>query len=289
MTQQELRSFFAPYVRTAYPSRERGGPDTLFVEERGLEAWAGRQGTTLRDAMIALLPLHVWPERFRRNYGLFSIKAMRRMLKSRILLVGCGGLGGHTAALLARMGVGTLRLCDYDVFDESNLNRQYFALHSTLGRGKARVAADGLRDMASHISCEVVETPVDAASLPSLLRDVDMAVDCLDSIPLKMALEAEALKAGAPFVHGSVLREEGFAFLAVRRARLPLLYAGGRRDEDERTRRQPMSGAAAAGVACLMAQLCARHLAALADGRASEDSPLYHIDYSVPELESFLD
>ena len=73
MTQQELRSFFTPYIRAAYPSCERGGPDTLFVGEEGLTAWARLQGLTLRDAMRELLSVHIWPERFRRNYGLFPL------------------------------------------------------------------------------------------------------------------------------------------------------------------------------------------------------------------------
>lgn len=287
MTPQELRSFFAPYVRAVYPSRERGGPDTLFVGEQGLAAWAGLQGLSLRDAMRELLAVHVWPERFRRNYGLFSVKAMRRMLESRILVAGCGGLGGHVAALLARMGVGMLRLCDCDVFDESNLNRQYFALHATLGRGKAETAAEGVRAMASHCRCETVVEPLSAATLPALTADMDMAVDCLDSIPLKMELERAALRAGIPFVHGSVLREEGFALLSLTEARLPGLYPDSGRAEDEKTRGQAMSGVAAAGVACLMAQLCERHIRTLADGREPAASPLYHVDYSVPELESF--
>lgn len=250
-------------------------------------AWAARQGLPLRDAMCELLSLHIRPERFRRNYGLFSMKAMRFMLKSRILLLGCGGLGGHVAALLARMGIGRLRLCDYDVFDESNLNRQYFALHATLGQSKAEAAASGVRAMASHVDCEAVTTPADASALPALLSSVDMAVDCLDSLPLKLALERAALDAGIPFVHGSVLREEGFVFLTLKEARLASLYPHSDSRDDEKTRSQPMSGIAAAGVACLMAQLCARHLCALAEGRSPAPSPLYHLDYSVPEMESF--
>lgn len=287
MTQQELRSFFTPYIRAVYPSCERGGPDTLFVGEEGLTAWAGLKGLTLRDAMRELLSVHIWPERFRRNYGLFSVMAMRHMLKSRILLLGCGGLGGHVAALLARMGVGMLRLCDYDVFDESNLNRQYFAQHATLGKGKAATAADGLRAMASHMDCEVIAAPASDETLPALVAGMDLAVDCLDSIPLKLALERAALRGGVPFVHGSVLREEGFAFLSLKEERLPSLYPHSGRDEDEKTRAQAMSGIAAAGIACLMAQLCARHLCRVAEGREPTASPLYHLDYSVPELESF--
>ena len=120
-----------------------------------------------------------------------------------------------------------------------------------------------------------------------LLRCHALEHDCLDSIPLKLALERAALRAGVPFVHGSVLREEGFAFLSLKEERLPSLYPHSGRDEDEKTRAQAMSGIAAAGIACLMAQLCTRHLCRVAEGREPIASPLYHLDYSVPELESF--
>ena len=75
---------------------------------------------------------------------------MVRLLQTRVFVLGCGGLGGHVASLLARLGVGGLRLCDSDIFEESNLNRQYFCTESTLGQPKAVATARGLRDMAGY-------------------------------------------------------------------------------------------------------------------------------------------
>lgn len=77
---------------------------------------------------------------------------MVRLLQTRVFVLGCGGLGGHVASLLARLGVGGLRLCDSDIFEESNLNRQYFCTESTLGQPKAVATARGLRDMAGYLA-----------------------------------------------------------------------------------------------------------------------------------------
>ena len=80
--------------------------------------------------MVHLLGQNIWPERFRRNFGLVTAEEMTRLLQSRALVLGCGGLGGYAAELLARSGVGSIRLVDNDVFDESNLNRQRFCSES---------------------------------------------------------------------------------------------------------------------------------------------------------------
>lgn len=266
----------------------RGADGRLFVRREGVRAWAASRGVSEREALIGLLERNIWPERFRRNVGVFSAEAMTRLLRSRALIVGCGGLGGHVAALLARLGVGAVRLYDPDVFEESNLNRQRFCTESTLGLNKAEVTGRGLRDIASHMDVDARPLAATPDNLPDLLRDVDVAVDCLDSIPLKKSLEEAALTARVPFIHGSVLRAEGFAFLNVsdagpQTARLARLYP---RDPDAGElaagRNEGVSPVAPAGVACLMAVLLVNALT-----RGDKTSALLHLDCSVPELERF--
>ena len=137
---------------------------------------------------------------------------MRRLLGARVLLAGCGGLGGHVAGLLARLGVGAFVLCDPDSFTESNLNRQAFCTESTLGLPKAEVAAQAVRDMAGHADVVPHVLAVTADNLPALLDGVDVALDCLDSVADKSLLENACLRAGVSFVHGGVLRHEGMVF-----------------------------------------------------------------------------
>lgn len=318
MTASELYVFFKPYTRATCPARPHGfgsgpggdfggnsdgGPGgglagraaapgpALFVSAEGIRVWAEIQGLPRREAMARLLGHGIWPDRFRRNFGLISARGMARLLRSRALVLGCGGLGGHVAELLARTGVGFLRLVDNDVFEESNLNRQRFCTESALGRAKAQVTREALADAASHLEADVLVLEADENNLPELVHGMDAALDCLDTIAGKTALEKAALAARIPFVHGSVLREEGFAYVTSATARLPGLYPQGQSDDElARARREGIGTLAPAAVACLMARLCLRVLLASEDSALMPEkaaSPLYHLDLSVPELERF--
>ena len=265
-----------------------GSCEGSFVRIVGVKAVARAARLSEREAMCALLDAGFWPERFRRSRSVLSAEGLKRLLRTRVLVAGCGGLGGHTAALLARSGVGAFVLCDPDIFEESNLNRQMFCSEAALGRSKAETAREGLLGMASHLEVEAHVVAVDEGNLPGLLADCSAVVDGLDSVPKKLMLEEAAAMAGLPFVHGSVNREEGFAFIEA---------AGGRRlasmwpDAKERAKQGDRDfieapdtvATSAAGVACLMASLLVR---ALAEGEV-RDSALLHLDCSVPELERF--
>lgn len=287
-TQERLAAFLngGTLARWAGPHIVRRASDgTAFLSGTAIRRLASDAALPEREVMVALLHEGLWPERFRRNYGVFSADAMVRLLRTRIFVLGCGGLGGHVASLLARLGVGGLRLCDSDIFEESNLNRQYFCTESTLGQPKVLAAARGLHDMAGHLALDVRHTEADEKNLPAMLRDMDVALDCLDDLALKMLLEKSAATAGVPFVHGSVLRAEGFA-RAARSGRLHLreLYASGLTGEQAGSaRHEGVIATAPAGVACLMVSLCLRLLLRPGTG----DSALFHADFSIPELERF--
>lgn len=261
-----------------------GAENVAFMRMDGIRRWADAQGLSLRDALCALLAQGIWPERFRRNFGVVPADVMIRLLRSRMLIVGCGGLGGHVAALLARLGVGSLRLCDPDVFEESNLNRQYFCTEKTLGQNKAQTVRQGVLDIASYMDVEALPVAASPSTLPALLRDTQAVLDCLDSLPAKKMLEKAALAARVPFIHGSVLREEGFAFLAASGvARLASLYPVELDEAElEAGNKEGVSAMAPAGVACLMASLTVSAIR-----KEHRDSGLFHLDYSVPELERF--
>ena len=285
MTNPDPHTFLRPYVRATYYTETAAGQlQTQFASLAGLRAWASMQGLSLRTAMSDLLEQHIWPERFRRTFGLVTAHDLARRLQSRVLVLGCGGLGGHVAELLARSGVGCIRLVDNDVFDESNLNRQRFCSERVLGQPKARVVRDALADIASHVEVEALEIVADSGNLSSLVSGMDVALDCLDNISAKTALEQAALAAGVPFVHGSVLREEGFCYASSGpQARLEELYPFGQSaSELEHARREGVGALAPASVACLMVKLALRAIL-----RRTASSALYHLDLSVPELERF--
>ena len=285
MTKYDLHQFFSPYIRARYQAKSSGNTqEIVFVGLEGLRLWAASQALTLRAAMIYLLGQNIWPERFRRNFGLVTAEEMTRLLQSRALVLGCGGLGGHVAELLARSGVGSIRLVDNDVFDESNLNRQRFCSESMLGQRKVCVVRNGLADIASHVETEAFELVADEGNLPDLVAGMDVALDCLDNISAKTALERAALAAGVPFVHGSVLREEGFCYAnSGLQAHLEELYPQGQSDSElGQARREGVGTLAPASVACLMAKLALRAIL-----QRTASSALYYLDLSVPELERF--
>lgn len=240
---------------------------------------AQKYGLGPRDVMLGLLARDIWPERFCRNKGLLSAREMRRLLGMRVFIAGCGGLGGAVADMLARTGIGMFRLCDPDVFEESNLNRQLFCSEKTLGRPKASVVRAGLLDIASHLTIEALEIAATEDNLPALLRDMDVAIDCLDSVKAKKMLENAAQKAGIAYLHGAVLAREGLVWLdKPAEGRLERLYP----QADNGAESIPVLAGTVCGTAALMCSLLTR------DAACSEThSPVLHLDLSVPEIEDF--
>jgi sulfur-carrier protein adenylyltransferase/sulfurtransferase len=142
-----------------------------------------------------------------------------RLLASRVLLVGAGGLGSPIALYLAAAGVGTLGLVDPDVVEESNLQRQVIHDREHLGRLKVDSAADAIGRLNPDVA--VVRHPVrlTAANALMVLDDYDLVVDGADNFPTRYLLNDAALRLRKPVVYGAVYRFEG-------QATVVLPYAG---------------------------------------------------------------
>ena len=259
--------------------REKNGERSITAE--GVRQLARELQMPERIVMARLLEQDIWPERFSRCRGAFTAEALIRLLSSRILVAGCGGLGGHVTELLARLGTGSLVLCDPDRFEESNLNRQHFCTEKTLGHLKAEACRNGLLEIASYMDIEVHAVALDETNLPTLLQGTDAVMDCLDSIARKKMLEKAAREAGIPCVQGSVSRNEGLA-LFDQSGKLPFsqVYPGEAAGNNEGA---PMNTHAltVAGTACLMVSLLVRRLCQ----NKNDDGKIFHLDLSVPELE----
>ncbi len=183
----------------------------------GIAAAAGCWECSPLAAMQKLLRDYaVWPLRFARNRGVMSAEEQAFLLSRSVAVIGCGGLGGHVATLLARLGVGGLTLCDHDRIDESNLNRQLLAQEHNIGMNKAEAAARAVAGLASHVELRIFTEPATPANLPEILAGNALAVDCLDSIAARLEVEAAAHALAIPFVHGSVAGEEGFVMVSRR-------------------------------------------------------------------------
>lgn len=113
---------------------------------------------------------------------------MDRLKSAHVLIVGLGGIGSFAGEFIARSGIGTITLIDGDVFDPSNKNRQLTALDSTVGRNKAVVLAERIRDINPDVKLNVVEEFVVPERVWELLKiyEPDYVMDCIDSVTPKL-------------------------------------------------------------------------------------------------------
>lgn len=136
-----------------------------------------------------------WQDRTR---VLLGDDAMQALSRARVCVIGLGAVGGYAVEGLARAGVGGLRLVDFDVIRESNINRQVFALRSTLGRLKAEVAAERVLDINPDAKVETCVDFASAGSMAALLSGVDVLVDAVDSLTPKVDIIQAGALAGVP-------------------------------------------------------------------------------------------
>lgn len=143
--------------------------------------------------------------RFERNIPALTAEQQEQLGKARVLVLGCGGLGGYVIELLARLGAGRLRVVDGDVFEASNLNRQLYSAPSRLGQSKARTAAARVGEMAPDTAVEPVAEFFSEDNARKLVAGVDLVVDALDNLPARLLLEDVCDELGVPYVHGAIL------------------------------------------------------------------------------------
>lgn len=143
-------------------------------------------------------------ERYLRNQDAISEEEQATLAINRVLVVGCGGLGGMVIESLARIGVGHLRVVDGDLFEASNLNRQILCSTMNLGRPKTLAAKQRVMAVNPLVEVDAVQADLTAENAAELLADCDVAVDCLDGIPARLLLQQAAKAADIPMVHGAV-------------------------------------------------------------------------------------
>ena len=133
----------------------------------------------------------------------------RKLLQSRILLVGLGGLNSPVALYLAAAGVGALGLVDFDTVERSNLQRQIIHGESRLGTPKVTSARDRIRDLNPDIDTVVYDRQITAGNAGALLESWDIVVDGTDSFSSRYALNEACVRQSKPLVYGAVMRFQG--------------------------------------------------------------------------------
>lgn len=140
-------------------------------------------------------------ERFSRARLLLGAEAFDRLAAARVVVVGLGAVGSYAVEGLARAGIGALRLVDFDLIHASNINRQLYALDSTVGRPKVEVAAERVREINPGCLVETMPVFLDLQTLPRILDGrPDVVVDAIDSVGPKVLLIQAALNANLKIV-----------------------------------------------------------------------------------------
>jgi len=140
-----------------------------------------------------------------------GMTGQKRLKNARVLCVGAGGLGSPALLYLAAAGVGTLGVIDFDVVDESNLQRQIIHGQSDVGRPKAESARDSIREINPNVNVILHETALDNDNALDIFSQYDLIVDGTDNFATRYLVNDACVLLGKPYVWGSIYRFDGQA------------------------------------------------------------------------------
>lgn len=146
----------------------------------------------------------IFEGRYVRNKKTLSDEDQHKLSNSCVAIIGCGGLGGHIAEQLARIGVGKLVLLDGDRFEVSNLNRQIMATELNIGHWKVEATQERLKIINSEVDVEVVKGWFKEDTGPEHLQGVNLVCDALDSRDSRVMLERVCHRMDLPLVYASI-------------------------------------------------------------------------------------
>ncbi|MCB0686068.1 MAG: molybdopterin-synthase adenylyltransferase MoeB [Saprospiraceae bacterium] len=139
----------------------------------------------------------------------FRIEGQLRLKKSKVLVIGAGGLGSPILLYLAAAGVGQIGIVDGDQIDETNLQRQVIFDTTRLGKLKAEEAASTIRKLNPHVHVETYITWLKAENALDIIRPYDLVIDGTDNFPTRYLVNDACVLLGKPLVYGSIFQFEG--------------------------------------------------------------------------------
>jgi len=178
--------------------------DQKVIGLEGIRNTAMERGASLRETEIAALSVNIIPCRYLANTKFIGAGNQMKLLSSKAVIVGCGALGGYVCDILARLGIGRLTLVDFDVFTETNLNRQSMCTEEAIGKKKAMCAMDRVMKINSSVEVSAVDLMLDESNASDLISGADVVVDAVDNPRSKLILEHACISEGIPMVHGAL-------------------------------------------------------------------------------------
>jgi adenylyltransferase/sulfurtransferase len=140
-----------------------------------------------------------------------GLSGQKKLKAAKVLLAGAGGLGAPLGLYLAAAGVGVLGIVDYDVVEESNLQRQIIHSRASLGRLKTESAAERIHSINQYVRVVAFNTRLDSGNALEIFKDFDIIVDGTDNFPTRYLINDACVLLGKPNVYGSIFRFEGQA------------------------------------------------------------------------------
>ena len=133
-----------------------------------------------------------------------------KLNKSKIAIIGCGGLGSVAAVYLAASGIGQLHLIDYDNIDLSNLHRQVFYRRDQVGKSKAKTLAAYIRETSPFVEVSFAEEPITKSNIHEHLKAFSLIVDCTDSLATKYLMNDYCVLQKKTLIYGSLYKHDGY-------------------------------------------------------------------------------
>ena len=151
-------------------------------------------------------------ERYARQIILdgFGVEGQMRLKGATVFIAGAGGLGSAVSTYLAASGVGTIKICDHDLVELSNLNRQVLHTDKQINTRKALSAKKHLRKINPTVRIKALCETIDEETVMKLVGRSAIIVDCMDNLPTRLILNKCAVKKKIPFVFGSVSGLKGY-------------------------------------------------------------------------------
>ena len=171
--------------------------------EIAIEKLAVDQGIPKRVAEALACGLDFFPKRYEANAGTLGSDGQKRLLQSKVLVAGLGGLGGHVVEQLVRCGVGELVGVDADTFDETNLNRQLYSDINSIGISKTEAARKRIAKINDAVEFHPLTRELEDLE-GNTYDGVDLIFDCLDGIPSRLHLQEMGERYSIPLVHGAI-------------------------------------------------------------------------------------
>ncbi|NYB74772.1 ThiF family adenylyltransferase [Sedimentibacter hydroxybenzoicus DSM 7310] len=159
---------------------------------------------SIRQTELYLLEQNILPYRYIGTARFIGLSGIEKLLKSRVAIIGCGGVGGYIGELCARLGVGEILLFDGDVFEESNINRQIGCLEKNIGKHKAEIIADRIKDINSATEVSYKNIFLHNDQFIEEFSNSDIVIDAVDNIQDRLDIAKACMELMIPFIHGSI-------------------------------------------------------------------------------------